>query len=180
MEAVRTALNRAKAAGARARRACGLTLFLTGASATATREGIRNILALRGDPPKGAESWEAVEDGWAPCPPPSVYQIADRRAALAGKRQKTALRTPWTSSSSSAVSTATSSALVGRRAARLAWLSRAGSRCRLPGEAPHRDQPRGRHPAPQGEGRCEWLRGPPSLSARVDGRAAGRRAPISW
>lgn len=30
----------------------------------AKKAGIRNILALRGDPPKGSENWEAVDDGF--------------------------------------------------------------------------------------------------------------------
>lgn len=34
------------------------------ALADAKSKGIRNIVALRGDPPKGQEKWEAVEGGF--------------------------------------------------------------------------------------------------------------------
>jgi methylenetetrahydrofolate reductase (NADPH) len=44
----------------------GLTIEkLTEALDTAKSYNIRNILALRGDPPRGAETWEAVDNGFS-------------------------------------------------------------------------------------------------------------------
>jgi methylenetetrahydrofolate reductase (NADPH) len=39
--------------------------MITEALDKAKKLGIRNILALRGDPPKGAEAWEQCENGFA-------------------------------------------------------------------------------------------------------------------